>query len=435
MNFLCLFFLLFSLVLNGSEAQVSESSRARHVEKRQYLQTQEDFHQSWWDRRYFFGDPKGRLARLARKGITLDSTYVTNIVANPVGGKAKGFAYAGSYGLSMDIDFTQYGLKGFEFFTSAVWRTGTSLSARKIDNQFPVQQVFGSQTVKLNELYLLQSFFDDRWILKAGRLDAGSDFFASPLYGRFVNNSFNGNPISIFFNVPFTAYPNSTWGAYTEIVPFKWLSQKFAAFNANSEIKANKYHGVNFTFESTNGVIWITEWNFMVNQGKEDTGYPGNYKVGYFYLTGDEDKFSGGKQSGDHTFYILFDQMIYRVGGSDSKRGLTPFINFIFAPKNRNLFPFFTNGGFVFRGPFASRPDDFLSFGFTYGKYSSDQADVQRSRGEPPQSFEGILELNYWIQANYWLYIVPDLQYVIRPKGLGTPNAFVLGAEIGFELW
>lgn len=370
--------------------------------------------------------------RMAENGVTILSSFTTDMVGNPVGGDARGFAYAGSYGLSINIDFTPAGWKGFDIFSSAVWRTGTSLSQRKIHNQFPVQQVFGSQTVKLNELYFMQTLLDGQLAFKAGRLDAGNDFFCSPLYWRFVNNGFNGNPISIFFNVPFTAYPNSTWGAYLFFKPYKRLSAKFAVYNANSNIKKNKYHGVNFTFKSTNGVIWITEWCVLVNQEKEDHGMPGNYKAGFFYLTGSEPKFFGGTQQGDPCYYLLFDQMVYRWGKT---QGITPFLSVIYAPPNRNLFPFFFNCGVVCTGPIPNRPNDALNLGYIYGKYSWDQAKVQSRAGIEPQNFESVLELNYWIQFTPWFYIAPDLQYIIHPKGRHIPNAFCIGAQIGINIY
>jgi porin len=290
--------------------------------------------------------------------------------------------------------------------------------------------------VRLNELYLLQELFEKRLILKAGRLDAGNDFLSSPLYWQYVNNAFDGNPISIFFNIPFTAYPGATWGAIIGAEPWEWLDAKFAVYNANSKIQQNKYHGTNFTFSSTNGVVWITEWDFSVNQSKCHHGMPGNYKVGFFYLTGDEPKFSGGKQRGDPGLYFLLDQMVYRHGGAESNRGLTPFISLMFQPKNRNLFPFFVDGGLVYRGPFESRPKDVAAFGVAHGHYSSDLASVQRKTGAKPQHGETVLELNYWFQINKWFYIMPDMQYIIQPKGLSsTPNAYVIGFQLGLDQW
>ncbi len=182
-------------------------------------------------------------------------------------------------------------------------------------------------------------------------------------------------------------------------------------------------------------MIWITEWCASLNQERGDLGMPGNYKAGYFYLTGKEAKFKGGMERGDPCFYLLFDQMIYRKGPPGSDRGLTPFVSFVFAPENRNLFPFFWDCGLVFKGLFDSRPNDYANVGFVYGKYSRDQAEVQRSGGIEPQNFESVIELNYWIQVNPWFYIAPDMQYIIHPKGRNTPNAYVIGAQIGITIW
>ena len=435
MKYLALFFLS-SLSLFAADHKTSQGERAKHQREREYFQREEHKNQvSWWDGTHMTGDWGEMRASLARAGITLASSFVTDMVGNPVGGKARGFAYAGSYGLSINIDFTPVGWDGFEMFSSAVWRTGTNLSMRKIDNQFPVQQVFGSQTVKLNELYLIQTLCNGNLAFKAGRLDPCNDFLASPLYWMFVSNAFDGNPISVFFNVPITAYPNPTWGANLFFKPFPRLSAKLGVYNANSNINKNKYHGVNFTFKSTNGVIWITEWCALINQEKEDHGMPGNYKIGFFYLTGDKTLFLGGKERGDPCFYLLFDQMVYRLGAPGSGRGLTPFVSFVFQPTNRNLFPFFFDGGFVFRGPFASRPKDAIDLGIAYGKYSKDKAEADQQQGNEPQNFETVIELNYWAQINPWFTIVPDLQYIIHPKGRDIPNAFVIGVQIGIDLW
>lgn len=431
------FFLLLISSLFASDHRISQNARNRHETMLEYFQEPKAQRQpsNFWDRRYMLGNIGVVREDLAKVGITLDSSYVTDMQGNPVGGKAQGFAYVGSYGLSMNIDFTYAGATGLNLFTSACWRTGTNLSQRKIDNQFTVAQLYGSQTVKLDSLYLLQYLFDKRLMLKAGRVNAGDDFLCSPLYWQFVNNGFDGNPVSIFFNIPFTAYPNPTWGALIEAKPWKRLSTKFGVYNANSKINQNKYHGLNFTFSSTNGVVWITEWCGLVNQEKEDRGMPGNYKVGAYYLTGSTKKFSGGSEQGDPGLYFLFDQMVYRPEGPGSDRGLTPFVSLILQPKNRNTMPFFVNGGLVYKGIIPSRPKDTASFGFIYGKFSSDLAESQEKMGLEPQKAETVLELDYWIQINQWFYITPDLQYIIRPKGLSTPNAFVVGVQIGLDQW
>jgi hypothetical protein len=53
-----------------------------------------------------------------------------------------------------------------------------------------------------------------------GRIGAGDDFLASPLYTPFVNFAFDGNPGSVPINIPaFSTYPVATWGLRTKVMP------------------------------------------------------------------------------------------------------------------------------------------------------------------------------------------------------------------------
>ncbi len=392
------------------------------------------------------GNWNGARTWLGEKGVVVSASYVTDMVGNPYGGQARGFAYAGSLGVGVGVDFGQAaGWEGFTFYGSVVWRTGTNLSQRKINNQFVVQQVYGSQTVKLNELFVQQSIRNNLFVIKTGRLDAGNDFLASPLYAEYVNNGFDGNPVGVFYNFPsFTAYPNATWGAYLSFCPINSLVFKFGCYNANSNISKNRYHGTNFTFSSTNGVIWITEWDAILNQEPGSRGMPGNYKLGFFYQTGSAQEFKDGPVNGNYCAYVLVDQMVYRPGGPGTDRGLTPFAALLFFPKDKNPFPFFCTAGVVYKGIVPSRPRDSANIGVAYGSYSSDMREVQRMAknegllgpyGNRPQSYEAVLEANYWFQVNDWFTFTPDVQFVINPKGYGDiPNALVIGAQIGFVL-
>ena len=432
-----------SLSLFGADHHFSGTAPVRHAEIVDHFSHHEEH--TWWEGPFFTGEWSGGREKLANDGVTMSGSYTTDMVGNPIGGKARGFGYAGSFGLDMNVDIGRHTtLKGLNFYISAVWRTGTSLSAKKIGNQFPVQQVFGGQNIRLNELYLKQILLDGDVILKGGRINGGNDFLQSDLYYKFVNNAFDGNPIAIFFNGPFTAYPNATWGFLFQF-RFKRVLAKMAAYLAQDNVAENKYHGFNWSLNSSDGIQLITEWSYQVNQLKGDTGYPGNYRAGYFYYTDSSGtKFLGGHYHGNSGYYFLLDQMIFRHKNSD--RGLTPFVALLFAPKDRNLMPFFISSGLVYKGLFQSRPDDYTNFGFIYGKYSTDLREAQRiaqktglmpipTFGNEPQNFEALFELNHWFQLSPWLTIVPDIQYILHPRGIkGVKNALVIGAQIGIIL-
>ncbi len=354
-------------------------------------------------------------------GIDIASYYANEMLGNPVGGAAHGFANAGSFGLNISMDLDRiFGWKDALFFSSYVVRHGNNLSQEKIGNQFNVAQLYGTETYVVCELSLQKAFLDGKLLGRVGRLAGGNDFFASPLYQMYVNNAFCGNPTAIFANTLFSAYPIATWGAYVHVKPHPTLLMKFACYNNNENIFKDKYHGCYFPFKSTQGLMLISEWAYLASLW----GLPGNYRLGGYYVTGRVPKLLGGSSIGNYGYYLLVDQMIYRGG----VREITPFAALLFAePSDKNQFPFFFTSGIVCKGPFPGRPDDNMVFGVAYGSYSSDV--------QPRETAETVVELNYWAWINQWVALTPDFQYIINPKGLGTiPNAFVFGLQVLINL-
>jgi carbohydrate-selective porin OprB len=85
-------------------------------------------------------------------------------------------------------------------------------------------------------------------------------------------------------------------------------------------------------------------------------------------------------------------------------------------------------------GPFLSRPENQVGFEVAYGRVSpslTQVAQLQAEFGLPlgngasgVETHEIILEANYYTA----LYLMPDLQYIIRPSAGSTyPNAWVAG--------
>ena len=154
-------------------------------------------------------------------GITPTFTFVTDSLGNPTGGREQGFTTANNVGLDLNFDLEKLGVvEGGSFLLSMSYRFGGSLSANYIHNVFTVQQVFGGETFHLINIAYLQKLFDDRVELRLGRIATGDDFLVSPYNYVFVQNGFDGNPVSIFFNSPgMTAYPNDTWAALVKVKP------------------------------------------------------------------------------------------------------------------------------------------------------------------------------------------------------------------------
>ena len=402
---------------------------------------------SWWNGQYFFGDWAGKRKELSEKGIDITSTYVVDLLTNVHGGIRKNrFRYDSSLGLDVNADLERiYGLKGLQFHVSGVYREGKNL-AGDIGNRFPPSSIYGSEEIRLYNLYLEQEMFSDKLSFKIGRLGTGDDFAQSPLYWIFLTNSIDGCPINLPINFFFTVYPTATWGARLKFQPANAFVWKGGIYNEDADIGRMSAHGADFSIRRNKGILFIQEFGFVPNQYESAEGLPGNYKLGLFYSTGrfkdlyqDENGnsyaltgLSQKRRYGNYGFYLHLDQMLYREPGTKDQ-GFTPFFVAVWQPERINEIPLFFDLGLTYKGLIPGRDCDIAGIGLAYGRWSRQLNKYHSDAGAEKQTFETIVEATYKIAINKWLYFQPDIQYIINPNGgnQNTGNALVTGARIG----
>jgi porin len=390
-------------------------------------------------REHLLGDWYGSRTWLEDYGITPTLTFVTDSLGNPTGGKEQGFTTANNVGLDLNFDLEKLcGFDGASLLVSMSYRFGGSLSANYIHNVFTVQQVFGGETFHLINVAYLQKLFDDRVELRLGRIATGDDFLVSPYNYVFVQNGFDGNPVSIFFNSPgMTAYPNDTWGALVKVRPTARTYVMGGVYNGDPSIRSNDHNGADFSMDGP--VFAIGEIAYEPNSLQGDTGLIGNYKAGFWYDNSLYTDFNtGAVNRGNWGFYGMFDQVLVRFGDPSSHRGFGVAGSFLASPdQSISQMPYFFTCALVTRGIFPGRPRDIIGLGVVYGHFSNDLEDSQRraQQLDPTvgvQSYETVLELTYRLALlKSALYFQPDLQYVFRPGGTGQiSDALVLGAQV-----
>ena len=133
-----------------------------------------------------------------------------------------------------------------------------------------------------------------------------------------------------------------------------------------------------------------------------------------------------------YALYWHADQMVYRPDPLRDK-GLVLWSIFVLSPQeNISLIPLQINSGAIYTGLIPSRPDDNAIFGLVYGTFSTSYAGVQEEKKKGNPDYELVYEFGYRINMTKFMYVQPDIQWIINPYGLGsTPNALVLGAQIG----
>ncbi len=366
--------------------------------------------------------------RLNQAGIDPELNFTTDLLANPIGGMRQNGAYAGLWYGSTTFDLEKLaGLKGLEFYVGAAWAQGRDLSGDDVGNFFGVAQVFNGRVLRLADVYLQQSLFEDRLTASIGRLVAGNAFAAADAYGNYVNAAVNGNPTGILANVPsFTTSPFSQWGAQVTVAPTQEFYVSAGIYNADADVQEDAYHGLDFTFNPQDGVLGVVEVGYKPNSPAIFNGMPGQYSFGAYFDTTDYQFLNNPQRSRSENYgiYAIAQQMVYQESaGSDE--GLTLWGTLTVNPDSEiNTAPVTVVGGAIYEGLLPQRPKAATAIGIAYASFSDDL---------PGQTYELALEANHRFQVGEWIYFQPTVQYIINPNGGGIPDALVAGAEISID--
>ena len=149
------------------------------------------------------------------------------------------------------------------------------------------------------------------------------------------------------------------------------------------------------------------------------------------YFNYSQNKFTRGNQA----FYVAADYQIMQFDRKTPSRGM--FMNFKAdaAPPDRNVFARDISGTIYFVGPFASRPKDSASLGFTFNKLSNFAYAYRVARGATAAHSSNTTTASYALHVMRGLYFTNSLSYVHNPAP--TPklhDAFLITSGLTLSL-
>ena len=398
----------------------------------------QDLHK-WLNEDKLTGNWGGERPRLEQKGFTITFQYFTNLAGNPVGGRARGFTYTDSLNLELDFDMEKLvAWKGGGFHVTFTNRDGSSLTKQYIGNLFTVQQIYGpTETYRLTEMTVEQSFDGGVWNLRAGRYPA-DEFATSPLYCIFMNNGFCGYPGGVAQNLNMPYFPVPSWAGRVRWKPRPELLVQVGGFEVNPTLADT--HGFDWSTSGSTGTAVVGEIWYV--RGGGAPGLSGHYKLGGWYQS--IDAAAAGQQApavrgagGPAAFtkriaaagqekggvYALMDQNLVAgeagTGTDGAPSGVT-----VIGGASWGRGPTTTNdvaafGGVIFNGMICGRPFDTQGLAVTWANFTA-----------AGQTYEMVVEWNYGIEVTKWFTFQPDFQWIVRPGATGQiPNALVVGAQ------
>jgi porin len=420
------------------------------------------------------------LGRAVDASPRLDYSYTSNPAANVMGGIKSWATYVDNHLFGYELPLNGFlGNQKSSLGVSFLARSGQSLSATAIGNQFTVQQVYGGQSFIYYALNAKLKLDDMGSSIRFGRMAAGDIFATDPIYWLYMNNAIDGNPQSIVVNSGFSAYPAAKWGAAVTAHLGNGFSAKLGGYQI-ADIDVTQTHGFDWSISPDDGLFLIAQLDLKRSSdlrhddisivcsadknstdihGKslasDPSGNPestpplieaprGREKqlsttafLGGFLSLRPQEGF--GNIPGRNSVAGLYAHVDRQLSSEscDPTQGLTAWSSVAITPQpSVAKIPLQVNGGIVYTGLIPSRDKDLSMVGLFSGNFSRDYlATLPSSRlnsGSIPGS-EVVVEIGHRIYASESLYLQPNVQLVVNPGGLSDPPALVAGAQIGLR--
>lgn len=255
----------------------------------------------------------------------------------------------------------------------------------------------------LYEIWVEQRLLSDKIRLKAGKIDANTEFAAVQSTGDFLNSSMGYSPTIMAF----PTYPEPKLGV-----------------NAFLQSKKNYGLGVGVFQTTGTGRMLIVEPGHTWNLGQ--TEHPGRVSFGYWRLDGRIGRLDGFQVSGTQGFYSVLEQSIWHQHvGAQGERKLSTFLQAGWAEGKVSPITHHAGGGTVLQGLFRKRRQDAIGAAATWIRFSSEPAAGFDLRSETA------VETYYKASLTKHVALVQDFQYLYQPGGLlVNPNCWVITPRI-----
>lgn len=405
-----------------------------------------------WERDSLFGDLGGARPWLDKHGVQIAPTYLGEAMGNVSGGaggykgRGHGVIYSHLVNVPVDLDLSKT-ISGWDaqVHANALWIAGPGLSPSYVGDLGDTSNIQAYNTVRLQELWFQQNFWDKRLSLKVGEIAADSEFFTTASGALFLNSTFGAFPIlGANLTDPYgpNVYPMAAPGVRLLVRPDPRFYAMAGVFNGNTESQVNNPHGTHFPLNAASGALVFSEVGFLLNQADGDKGLQGSYKVGSFVHTHNFNSWetqsaaasgagSLGSAGCDYGVYGIVDQQLYARDG----RTVSAYARVASAPSDVNAIDWYMDGGINLVGFVPGRADDVAGVAVARTMFSDAYSDYQVSaNGTAPYGAETVLEATYKVRLSGWWYVQPDFQYIWTPSAVqGSPNAAVIGVRTGIS--
>lgn len=348
-------------------------------------------------------------------GISLGAYWVMEGFRNFRGGKdTNDTVPASTLDLNLAVDTQKLlHLPGGTFYADLEDHAGRDPSAVLVGDLQIFDKLNYSSYLQVFELWYQQKFFDDTLRVKAGKVDANTEFSVITNGLSFVNSSSQVTPTLFVF--PTT--PDPSPGINLFFTPDNLFYASFGIYYANHSERFLDFTGRPYAVQPTPGGAFLIGESGLTWRRLPGLGTDGDLRLGLWGHTGTYGKFDGGTRHGVEGLYLIFDQTLWKpTSAKDDGRGLRTFLEYGYT--DRSVSPIYQHfgGGVTWTGLLPGRPYDVIGFTPQYARLSPGLG--------VPHNYELALETFYNLRLTAQVALQPDLQYIVNPGGQ-YPDALV----------
>ena len=378
-------------------------------------------------------DPGGARRALSNAGIQISAYHTGDVLGNVSGGLTQSTHFASMLELYADIDAEKLlGWRGLTLHASGSRSQGTSISAENLGSLAAASNIEAFPSTRLVELWIEQQLVSDTLSIRIGQLAPDLEFLMSESGSHFMNSTFVWPSIG-WDNIP---VPFASPGFRLSYKPSGDLSIVAGLMNGDpvgpcpeefDPAQCNR-HGLDFRL----GDPPLLYGETALSHRYIGRDLPGKIKIGgwrHFGEFEDQRRDDGGGRlgssmgnpllhEGNHGFFLVMDQKVYRRPGSDELAGLSVFARLAGSPSEFNQVDFYVDAGFVFTGLHPARPRDNFAVALAYSRISQDASGFDKDLKIPVvRDHECVLEVNYTAEILPGWKLQPDVQYFWHPGG------------------
>lgn len=382
--------------------------------------------------------------RLAELGVRPALIYDAESFVDIAGGAQRRATYLDNLNLQLTLEMRRLtGWPGATIFLYGLGIHGGRPSEFAGDAQ-GVSSIEAPRKWTLEEGWLEQNLFGNRFSALVGRYDLNTEFYRAHTADLFLNASFGMGPeFSQSGQGGPSVFPNTSVGGRFEVKPIEELVLRTAVLDG---VPVERPTGWD-VFAEGDGLLIVGEAAFLYRPPPRDQPRPRPHRfrlgreaelppyeaklaIGVWHYTARFNDLS--KTRGDGTpvahagstgVYVIGDATVYK---DDAGRQLRVFGQVGLGDPRVNRFGLYTGGGVSLMGAIPGREKDAIGFGVAAAHNGSHFIDQQRQAGQRVDRVETTLELTYLAPITSWLSIQPDVQYVFNPNtDPRVPNALV----------